>query len=295
MRYFKFFIISLFLLLPTLLYSKIKVYDTVNNKFICYKEFISVLPAKMKMVLGEYHYNQQIQSTQSKVIKDIVKFQNLENNFTVGWEFLNYADNGHVKQVIVDYKAGQIADNEIFSKFFPNDDQADDKNKTYLPILKTVKKFNGEFIGLNISRIIKRQVIKAGVKSLDPELVPPTHELGGPLYYKRFEKVMKDSGMGGHMPEHMIRKFFEAQCFTDSVMSYQLNTVPVNDLVFMIVGSFHSDYHDGAIVQIKKLAQIPVVTTKFLDASDMTEEEISKLIIPSPTYGPLADYILFAK
>lgn len=262
-----------------------KVFDTQKGEFINYQDFINNIPQVSNVVLGEYHYNNLIQASQGKVINDLVTYNNLENKFTVGWEFLSFTSQDMVNKVINDYKRGIVTDETLFKKLFPQSGNYG-MNNSYLPIFKAIKLLNGDLIAVNAPREIKRKLIKEGMDALDPIYQPPDFELGGENYYQRFKRAMQQ-----HVPPHMIGPYYTAQCFTDSVMAWKLIENNSNHLAFLVVGSFHTDYNDGVVVQIKRISNVLTITIKFVDVSEMSDDEINEILEPSPEYGYLADYI----
>lgn len=262
------------------------IYDTKLEQSIEYETFIESLPESMRMVLGEYHYMESIQSAQAQVIKDTVNRNNSASAFTVGWEFLNYIDQQNIASALVDYKSELLDDQAFFAKLFPNSSNPG-LNSPYSHIMRVLKELDGQLIGTNATRATKRKLRLEGIDALEPEQVPPNHRLGGENYLERFKEAMQ-----GHMSEELLQGYFLAQSYTDSVISYQLEKLATNSLAFLVVGSFHSDYNDGVVPHLIEISSEPVITTKFIDGSELTEAELDELIEPSPKYGPLADYLI---
>jgi uncharacterized iron-regulated protein len=261
-----------------------QIYDTQSKRFLRYENFLSGLSSNGYIVLGEIHNTPSIQNSQAKIINDLVKSNGLEKDFTVMWEFLHYMDDQRDNKEYSRLFNGEIN----ASQFIKN--TAGERNLTYAPIFDTTSKLKGRIAGLNAYRSVKSQLIKGGLDSIDPKLIPPNMELGGDNYWKRFKKIM-----GGHVPSAKLERYYLAQCYTDSVMSYMANLKHKTNLSFIIAGSFHTDYFDGTISQLKKLNAEKITTISFRDVNGQTDEDIIELIKPHPEFGPLAHYIILTK
>ncbi len=262
-------------------------FNTKTKEFSDYTSALSQLPSQMHLVLGEYHYSETIQKAQSEMIKNVVSINDKAGKFTVGWEFLDYTNQEKIKNAFLEYKNDELSDDNFLRALFgENSNPAD--NATYLHIMKETKNLNGDFIGLNLPRSLKKLITTNGLEALDPQYVPANFELGGANYYERFAETM-----GGHVTEAQMKNYYAAQCITDSVMAEQLQKESLYDLTFTIVGSFHTDYNDGYVAQLKRTADLPIVTVKFIDTTELTQEEIDSFKIDDPLYGPIADFIFF--
>ena len=258
--------------------SAIEIFDTKSASFITYDEFISALPNKGHILLGEFHNNIDIQNIQTLIIND--KINASKSSFTVHWEFLN-----HTEQTHIDYQFNLLKNNlQSSDDFIIN--TAGKNNLTYAPIIEVTAKLNGTLKGINIPRDIKQMVIRDGIDSIDQSLVPATHFVGDQNYRDRFSNVM-----GSHVPPEKIEAYFVAQCLTDSVMAHQIYTFE-NDLNFTVLGSFHSDFFDATTLKLQKLTNKEVSTLKIISKKDMTEEELNTYLSSDPLYGYFANYII---
>lgn len=237
-------------------------------------------------VLGEYHYNEAIQRAQAIFIKEIVTKLHSENNFTVGWEFLNYKDNEKLSTLFDLYKDDAATIEELLQNLMGNDNISE--NLKYAPIFFETKNLNGQFIALNETREVKKYITSGGIENLPSSYLPPDYKAGSESYFMRFKEAM-----GGHGKPETLKRYFEAQSFTDSVMAYQFEQLAFYPLRFTIVGSFHSDYLDGVVREHKRYSKTTnVVAIKVVDKKTMSQEEWDNLF-ESKTYGKIADYILF--
>jgi uncharacterized iron-regulated protein len=263
---------------------ELKVYNFEIKEFINYNNFINELPNSGHIVMGEYHNQQLIQNAQSQIINDYVLTRNMQGQFNIMWEFLNYTNQEAISTSFNDFILGNINVFEFITFI------AGDRNFTYAPMLESAKNLEGKIIGINIPRKYKQQLIDGGLRSVDPIFIPPNIDISGDDYLKRFTAVM-----AGHVPPEKIEKYFQAQCYTDSVMSYQISKNSNKLINFIIAGSFHTDYFDGTVIRLKKLREDDVVTLKIIDANQTTPEEIKELLTPSSEYGTIADYLIISK
>jgi len=237
------------------------------------------------IILGEFHYNEFIQQEQALLTENIVNNLNRKGEFSLGWEFLNAKDQERIKQGLQLYQDNELNDDGFLQHLFPTS-QNPFKNTSYLPILKVVRDLEGDLRGVNAPRSLKSRIINNGLGSLAPHERPPIVEIGGGNYWERFE-----TAMGNHVPADKLYSYFIAQCFTDSVMSHSLIMDTKNDLKFLVVGAFHSDYFSGVVKRIKSQTNMDVIVVKFVDQSILSESEIEGLKNKHEKYGFVADYL----
>ncbi len=279
-------LISLFLTCFTVS-AEDRVFDTKKQRFLTVKEFADLIPPRGQVVLGEYHYQGNIQKAQGKIIKAIVDRHFRYDEFSVAWEFLNYTDQTEVVKSFLAYRAKEITGLELFKKWFPNSTKPE-QNLPYLSFVDVAASLGGEVVAVNAPRKYKRVITADGIGALDPNLIPPTYEIGSENYLKRFKEAM-----GGHVPEEKIKNYFEAQSYTDSIMAHQMMAFSAFDLQFLIVGAFHSDYLDGVVREIGKTHVNETTTVKIVDKADMDITTYREILLGSRSYGRFADYIYF--
>lgn len=266
----------------------VKIYSTEDAKYLSMTEFTKEASANDHYVLGEFHYNSAIHQAQAKLIEQIVTSLNKENDFTVGWEFLNHQDRISVNQSIANFYNNVMTPKELMENLFPKaSDQTN--NLKYMPLFETTKKLKGQFIALNASREVKRYITSGGLVNLPQEYQVPNMQLGSANYYERFEKVMRD-----HVPASVLQNYYEAQCYTDSKMAYAYSKQANHTLRFTIVGSFHSDYSDGYAYELSRYTNSDVVNIKVVNDNELTQEQRDELIQNHQQYGAIADYIVFS-
>lgn len=258
-----------------------KVFSTKEQKYISYNQFMNELPKDGYVVLGEYHNDQAIQEAQAKIIQDKVVQESAQRNFKVMWEFLNFTDQ---EKINIQYQlfVNDVTDGQTFVS-----QTAGKQNLSYTPIFEVSKKLEGNVVGLNLPRSVKKQVMENGIGSVEDGLIPPNHRLGSDNYYERFKMAM-----GGHAPDSVLQKYFLAQSLTDSVMSYHAHQNH-DGLSFIVAGSFHTDFYDGTVLMLKELDQAPLSLLKIINANS-SQEEIEQYQAKDPKYGYYADYIILA-
>lgn len=285
MRYL--LIVSLFITCFTA-FAEDRVFDTKKQRFLTVKEFADLIPPRGQVVMGEYHYQGNIQKAQGKIIKAIVDRHFKYDQFSVAWEFLNYTDQSSVRENFVAYRNGELTPLELFSKWFPNSSKPE-QNLPYLSFVDAAAKLGGEVVAVNAPRKHKRVITADGIGALDPDLLPPTYEIGSDNYLKRFREAM-----GGHVPEEKLMNYFEAQSYTDTIIAHQLMAYSAYELQFLIIGAFHSDYLDGVVREISKTHVNETTTVKIVDRADLDITTYREILFGNRSYGRFADYIYFS-
>ena len=261
----------------------LKIYDTQHQTEVEFNSLVANLPKQGHFILGEYHNSPSVQMAQKQIIEAIVKESKSESDFTVMWEFLNYTD-----QVDISTKFEKLQNNEINASEFINQ-TAGNQNQSYTPIIQATKDLKGNLFGINLPRALKQKVIKEGIDSINPNYIPATHYVGGDKYLARFKEAM-----GGHAPEEMIKKYFLAQCLTDSVMAEQIHLNHSTPLNFVIAGSFHTDFYDGTVVRLKENYN-DVITFKIFSSEHHDENQTQEIFQGHTTYGNYADFIILTE
>jgi uncharacterized iron-regulated protein len=288
MKYTYYLLILIILLKTSFAFGKIKIYSTDDSSFISLTEFLAKTNQNDHYVLGEYHYNSAIHKAQAELIEKVVTHLNQKSHFTIGWEFLNYQDRQSVSQSLSKFYNSMISPQELMQILFPkSSDQTG--NLKYMPIFNIAKKLNAEVIALNATRKVKRYITSGGLSNLPPEHQVPAMQLGSSHYFERFENVMRD-----HVPSSLLKNFYEAQCYTDSMMAYAYSLQARHQLRFTVVGSFHSDYGDGYSFELSRYTNSRIVNIKVVDESELSQTQREDLISVHPQYGAIADFIIFS-
>ena len=268
-------------------FAEDRVFDSKRQRFLTVKEFADLVPPRGQVVMGEYHYQGNIQKAQGKIIKAVVDRHFKYDEFSVAWEFLNYTEQTSVVKSFLSYKKKEINALELFQKWFPASSKPG-QNMLYISFVDAAASLGGEVIAVNAARKHKRVITADGIGALDPDLLPPTYEIGSDDYLERFKKAM-----GGHVPEDKIMRYFEAQSYTDTIIAHQLMAYSAYDLQFLIIGAFHSDYMDGVIREIGKTHINETTSVKIVDKAEMDINTYREILLGNRNYGAYADFIYF--
>ncbi len=257
--------------------QEVYVYSTDLQQMISYSSLLHSLPSKGKIILGEEHYQENIQKIQSELIRDHVHFYRREGEFTVAWEFLDYPNQKDIFQGYQQYLKSELTTKQFFEKVLKIK-----KGKSYYPIFEETKALGGKILAVNLPRKIKQIVINKGPSALELRYRPLGFDLGTESYAKRFEKAMD-----GHVNGEKLKRYYYTQCLVDHTIAEQM-TIQDDDLQFLIIGSFHSDFKDGTVRALKQRSELPIITLKIIDTS---LEDYQKRTGPKK----IADYILSYK
>ena len=251
-------LISILFLLVFSFCSTAMIFDTNTQSEISFEELELRIPNTAHIVMGEFHDDLIIQIGQKDIIENILSIRNIE--FSLSWEFLDYPEQSMIEQNVMSFKNKSVSDIDFMKVFYPNGQYTN-----YLAPISTITRFEGSLIGINAPRVWKRMITKDGLENLDPKYLPPNMELGTANYEERFYAAL---GGSGHSPSSALVRYYEAQCYTDSVMAYQTE-MNSKDLNFIMVGSFHSDYGDGMVEQLKKITNREVINIKVVNKNNL--------------------------
>jgi uncharacterized iron-regulated protein len=201
---------------------------------------------------------------------------------SVGMEFLTYTAQAAVDQ----FRAGQLSEGDFL--------KAADWGNSPFAFYRRQILFDGggKTLALNIPRSITARVSKDGPNSLTADerrLLPPVWELGNAAYFERFHEVME-----GHAPENKIQDYFWAQSLWDDTMAWKAlehRTRFPQDILMIVVGSFHVEFGGGLPFELKKLGTSPVKTILQVEVSDWDPSTLNRAVRPDPDYGDAADYL----
>lgn len=235
-------------------------------------------------ILGESHYIKDIQKAQGQFIDQMVKTHSLESHFSVGWEFLNYPDQTKIDQHLDKYRNDEISLNDFFDRLF---NENPGKHTFYSPLFENIKRHKGKFIATNAPREWKSVIVKEGLNSLSSDKIPANMERGSGEYFERFKEAM-----AGHGSSQQLENYFLAQSYTDAVMANSLIKEMQGETIFMVVGSFHSDYGHGLPFYLKKLTNKKVRHIRFVDFKGLSENERESFLKEHGKYGHRSDIYL---
>lgn len=278
-----YFLFSLFLTSCAL--ARIEIHDLKSQQIITEEKLLNEMPDKGSVVLGEYHYTPSIQAAEGHLIQKIVEGKKAQGNFSAAWEFLDYPEHERLSLEMEEWKKGSISDNEFLEKIFKNPTTAQ-KHEVYLPFFRAIRALDGQLVATNAPREWKKIITSKGIGALDPRLLPPGCNVGTDNYLERFKVTMSD-----HVPADTLIRYFEAQYYTDCVIAHSVETLSQYDLRFLVIGSFHSDFNDGAVMKLKQIPGEEVVSIKIIDAGHLSKEELEEMKRPHQKYGPIADFL----
>lgn len=261
-----------------------KIYNVKTQTEVSQEEYIQALSRFSHIVLGEKHYTEAVQEVQAKTISLVVQNTGKTNSFTTAWEFLNVTAQKETERLFEQVKKKELTAQDFVKQTQGKNDSA----AGYAAIIETTAQLGGNVLGMNLSRAEKKPVTERGIEALDPKLLPPGFAHGTKGYYERFVEQMQ-----GHATPEQIKNYYDSQCLVDDIMAYHLLNSSAHDLNFLIAGSFHTDYYDGAVHRlIVRRPDIEIVTVKIIDASDYEESELLPQM-HSQQYGDIADYVYF--
>jgi len=260
-----------------------KILDVRTKQIISRAELVSILSLNNIIVIGEKHYTKEVQDEEGKLISDVVIFSNKENQFSLFWEFLNASSQNETQSLFHQLIAREISTSDFLIKT-----QGSAKAVIYSPMIEAAVHLGGKVFGGNLSRDEKAPVVSGGLAALDPKLLPPGFQLGGPIYLERFTEVMS-----GHATPEQITNYFAAQSLVDDVIAYHLYKDSTTSLNFLVIGAFHSMYSDGVVARLKERdGSSKIANIEIIDSADYTAQEIEDLYL-NDKYGDRADYIVF--
>lgn len=261
-----------------------QLFETSTQKTYYLEAGIKQMPADGFVILGETHYQEDIQNAQGLFIEKAVQVHGLENNFTVAWEFLNYPDQSQLEEKYSLYKEGQLEILDLLRPFFGKNA---DQHLVYEPLFASAALFGGKMVATNAPRAWKSKIVQGGLQGLDPQYIPSNMERGPKEYFDRFKVVM-----GGHAPADKVENYFLAQSYADAVMAKSLVDLSEGNMTFMAVGHFHSDFDHGLQSYLRKLTNRPVVHVRLVDFKGLSEEERQEILKGDAQYGALAPWLL---
>ena len=250
------------------------IYDVKNKKEITRSELLKELDHVDQIIVGEKHFDKFILNESSSLMVDWQERKN--QTVTFAWEFLNWIDQQRIQEIFLRVKTGEISAFDFNTLIFG----AGASEIAYLPMIAAAAYIQADILAVNLSREEKAPVVRDGISALDPKLLPVGFALGGEAYFERFV-----TAMGGHGDPAKIQNYFEAQCLVDDVIADHLTKETITPLSFLLIGDFHTSYHDGVIARLvardvaRKRALIQFVTHQ----SEATD----------PHYGDLADYVFY--
>ncbi len=258
-------------------------YNPQTGEKLPLKEAVKTLEASGIYVLGETHYVQEIQEAQGEFIKSFVKEHGLQEDFNVAWEFLDFPRQSIIEAEFEKWSQGLVSFDAMMKEAFgrnPGD------NILYRPLFDAAKIYGGKIIATNAPREWKRKIVSDGFQALNADETPRGLRRGNDAYLERFI-----AAMGGHGDPATFENYFLAQSYTDAVMADQIEKNHTSTS-FMIVGHFHSDFGHGLPEYLRDLGAVKPVLIRMIDASGLSDSELTDALKPHVKYGEVADYFI---
>lgn len=243
-----------------------------------------------QVVMGEQHDSAKVQEIEAFVIHALKKINGQNGSNLVAWEFLNWSERERTLPAHREWCGSKLSDQDFLNVLFPGAASSNEPyGKTYLPMLLAACSAKTRLMATNLTRAEKAPAVQGGLSAMNPELVPVGFEMGGENYWQRFFETMRD-----HAPEAKIKNYFVAQSLVDDVMASKISEA-TEEKQFVIVGHFHTDYFDGLFARLKKRQpQKTRVLITIVDSSQVAKEDLPGFI-RSEKYGPISDFVFWAK
>lgn len=271
---------------PGLSFATLEVFSGRTGQPIPEAEFYSQLETAQEWILGETHSTAEVQRAESEII-DRISALKPKYRPTVFWEFLSVSDSARIQTIFDSFVQDSISSEMAIDQIFG----AARSERLYAPVLEIIKKRGGSLVATNLSRTEKAPVVRGGIAALNPALLPPGFTLGSEGYRRRFLEAM-----GGHGDPAVLANYFAAQCLVDEVIAHQMEIHSSQDLRFLIVGNFHSNYFDGVYASLaRRVPGLKRISIRLESASLVSPTERAEIISGTPADGPTADFIVFAQ
>ena len=150
----------------------------------------------------------------------------------------------------------------------------------------------------NIPRRLAKLVSSNGLSAWDElsktekQYLPRETFFKNDRYRELFEMTMKDNPMMKRMPDVSMDNLYHAQCVKDEKMaesSVDFLNKNSDCKVFVVNGSFHSDYHLGTVQKLKlRMSELKIVTISAISVDDISG-------INPKEYSEKADFIIFTQ
>jgi uncharacterized iron-regulated protein len=257
-----------------------------------WEQMISTLSPSDYLVVGEHHYDIELQASQAKLIREVLDLKQSGSNFTLGWEFLPWTRAEQIQNHFQSWSASEVSDAAFLKGLFGDET----RESSYLPLLRLVRDREGQLLATNLTRDEKRPVVQGGIEALDPRLLPSDFREGSEQYWIRFIRAL-----GGHGDPRSLRNYFAAQVLTDEVMADRLVAHSVRDFRILVAGEFHTAYFDGAVASLRRRARgAKLRSVSFFrnvnPETGMQLEEAERMSqMLSPEFGVRADFVVWLR
>lgn len=259
-------------------------YNSATQKSLPLEEGVKTLNPSGYYILGETHYQRNVQQVQGEFIEKFVLHHQLSGTFSVAWEFLDFPKQAELELEFKNYSSGALSLEDLLTKILG---RAPGDHMLYAPLFEKARDFKGKMVATNAPRSWKSIIVQQGISALSSDKIPANMERGNANYLERFKVAL-----GGHGTPDQIENYFMAQSYTDAVMATSLTNATEGSVTFMVVGSFHSDFDHGLPEYLGKLTNDEITHIRILDVSGLSKEEIREALKPDPKYGDRAPYFI---
>ncbi|NEN24129.1 ChaN family lipoprotein [Cryomorpha ignava] len=234
-------------------------YDSTGTE-LTYNQVIKSVSQADVILFGELHNDAMIHYIQLRMVKDLMKF----NNIILGSEIFERDDQLKINE----YLSGLIpAKNfESEARLWPN------YKTDYKPILDLARDSGITFIATNVPRRYAALVAKSGLDTLntlskEAKQYLPALPIDFTLETPKYQEMLDMMGGHGSNPERIV----QAQALKDATMAESIaNNTEKNTILLHINGDFHSANYGGIYWYLKKLKpKLNVKTIKVYTESSL--------------------------
>ncbi|MFN7262610.1 MAG: ChaN family lipoprotein [Pseudobdellovibrionaceae bacterium] len=233
------------------------------------------------VVLGEIH-GQSVIADQHMQLLQALRDRGLLVN--VGFEFFDITQ----QPALTSYNTGEISEEDFLKqvnwKGFPFDDY---RNQALFPQWN----LNEQALALNAPRSITSKIARGGLDSLTPDErdhLPYDFSRGSQQYFERFKEAI------GHVgSDEAMERYFLAQSAWDDTMAHSAADFMSfgEGVLVIIVGEFHVQYGGGLPDRLRARGVDRIWTISQVNIQGLSPVEQAKEILPSPKWGPRADFV----
>lgn len=262
------------------------IWSNKSQSWMSLEQFRAEIAPGDVLVMGEQHAideslsNRVHHSNQLRLLQSLSMAQKV----SLGMEFFTYT----AQNALDLYVMGQMSEKDFLQAV----NWGGNAFALYRPQLFVPQTTGGRTLAMNISRDISGKVARLGPNSLTSEekaLLPPIWERGSAPYFERFSEAME-----GHMAPEKLERYFLAQSLWDDTMAWRAfehRRLQQDDVLVVIVGSFHAEYGLGLPARMKRHGVKAVKTMVQAEVENWTAETLDEAVAGDSNYGALADFV----
>jgi len=247
------------------------------------------------VIIGEQHNDPVAHHIELEVLKGITR---LRGTAVVSMEMFER----DVQHIVDEYLRDEISE-----QFLIEDGRAWENYETdYKPIIEFAKSNQLLVIAANAPRRYVRIVSSKGIDALD-NIRPESLKYLAPLplkfpntstyrdkFFELLQQPVEDettSPHGGHMPESVLIRIFQAQVLRDATMAYSIGQFYRENPQIPIVqfnGSFHSDHYMGLVGHLKRdYKEMNIITLTVIPTSNFPMIDLKEIV-------GIADFVIIS-